>query len=128
MFLALSEDIFWFKHNRNLTYTPRTADELEVLRIQLARQKERQERADSTQEWIKQLEAGEWNENSERTIDQQLWLEQLLDILIKGSESQYWKEISSHLEWGATLGYDEEKMIKNWLIMQTRHTNYWNSI
>ena len=42
LFVALREDVFWFKHNRNLTYTPRTTDELEVLRIQLARQKERQ--------------------------------------------------------------------------------------
>ena len=115
LFVALREDAFWFKHNRNLTYSPRTTDELEVLRIQLARQKERQERADSIQEWIKQLESGEWNEKSERTADQQLWLDQLLDILIKGAESQHWKEMSSHLEWGATLGYDEEKIIKKWL-------------
>ena len=98
-----------------MTYTPRTADELEVLRIQLARQKEHQERADSIQEWIKQLESGEWNEKSERTADQQLWTDQLIDILIKGVESQHWKEISSHLDWGATIGYDEEKMLKNWL-------------
>ena len=40
LFVALREDEFWFKHNRNLTYTPRTADELEILRIQLARQKD----------------------------------------------------------------------------------------
>ena len=98
LFVALREDVFWFKHNRNLTYTPRTADELEVLRIQLARQKERQERADSIQEWIKQLESGEWNEKSERTADQQLWLDQLLDILIKSAESQHWKEMSSYFE------------------------------
>jgi len=25
LFLALREDSFWFKHNRNLTYTPRTS-------------------------------------------------------------------------------------------------------
>ena len=104
LFVALREDVFWFKHNRNLTYTPRTADELEVLQIQLDRQKERQERADSIQEWIKQLESGKWNEKSERTADQQLWLDQLLDILIHGAESQNWKEISSYLEWGPTFG------------------------
>jgi len=115
LFIALREDVFWFKHNRNLTYTPRTTEELEVLRIQLARQRERQERADSIQEWIKQIESGEWNEKSERTADQQLWLDRLLDILIKGAESQHWKEMSSYLEWGATLGYDVEKLIKKWL-------------
>jgi len=115
LFIALREDLFWFKHNRNLTYTPRTADELEVLRIQLIRQKERQERADSIQEWIKQLESGKWNEKSGRTADQQFWLDQLLDILIKGSESQHWKEMASLLEWATTLGYDEEKVLKNWL-------------
>jgi len=115
LFVVLREDLFWFKHNRNLTYTPRTADELEVLRIQLARKKERQQRADIIQEWIKQLESGEWNGNLERTTDQQFWLDQLLDILIKGAESQHWKEMSSHLKWEATLGYDEEKMLKNWL-------------
>ena len=115
LFVALREDVFWFKHNRNLTYTPRTADELEVLRIQLVRQKKRQESADSIHEWIKKIESGEWNEISERTADQQLWLDQLLDILIKGTESQHWKEMSSLLEWGATLGYYEEKMLKNLL-------------
>ncbi len=115
LFLALREDVFWFKHNRNLTYTPRTSDELEVLRIQLARQKERKERSDSIKQWIKQLESGKWNEKSERTADQQLWLDQLIDILIKSSDSQYWKELSTHMEWGSTLGYDEEKIIKNLL-------------
>ena len=98
-----------------MSYTPRTSDELEILRIQLSRQKERQERSDTIQRWINLLESGEWNENSERTADQQFWLDELLDILVKGSESQHWKEMSYHLEWGATLGYDEEKIIKKWL-------------
>ncbi len=115
LFMALREDLFWFKKNRNMSYTPRTSDELEILRIQLTRQKESQERYDTIQRWINLLESREWNENSVRTADQQFWLDQLLDILVKGSESKHWKEMSSHLEWGATLGYDEEKIIKKWL-------------
>ncbi len=115
LFMALREDLFWFKKNRNMSYTPRTSDELEILRIQLSRQKERQERSDTIQRWINLVESGEWNENSERTADQQFWLDELLDILVKGSESQHWKEMSSHLEWDATLGYDEEKIIKKLL-------------
>ena len=115
LFMALREDLFWFKKNRNMSYTPRTSEELEILRIQLKRQKELQEKSDTIQRWINLLESGEWNENSERTADQQFWLDELLDILVKGSESQHWKEMSSHLEWGATLGYDEEKIIKKWL-------------
>ena len=88
---------------------------MEILRIQLTRQKERQERSDTIQLWINLIESGEWKENSERTADQQFWLDKLLDILVKGSESQHRKEMSSHLEWGATLGYDEEKNIKKWV-------------
>ena len=42
LFMALREDLFWFKKNRNMSYTPRTSEELEILRIQLTRQKERQ--------------------------------------------------------------------------------------
>ena len=45
LFMALREDLFWFKKNRNMSYTPRTSDELKILRIQLSRQKERQERS-----------------------------------------------------------------------------------
>lgn len=115
MFMALREDTFWFKHNRNLTYTPRNAEELEALRIQLARQKERQERGNNIQQWIKQLESGEWNSDSVISMDQQLWLDQLLNLLIKGSESPDWKEMSSLLDWGTTLGYNEEKTLKHWL-------------
>jgi len=115
LFLALREDLFWFRHNRNLTYTPRTSYELGALRMQLDKQKERQEKAESIKYWIKLLDSGEWNEKSERSAEQQLWLDQLLDILIKGAESQHWKEISTNLEWGSNLGYDEEKMLKDWL-------------
>ncbi len=115
LFLALREDLFWFKHNRNFTYTPRTLEELEVVRIQLARKKERQERLFSIKHWIKQIESGELNEKSYLTGEQKFWLDQLLEILVKGSYSQYWKEISSHFKWGETFGYDEEKMLKKWL-------------
>ena len=32
LFLSLRTDSFWFKHNRNLTYTPRTDEELELIK------------------------------------------------------------------------------------------------
>ena len=52
LFMALREDLFWFKKNRNMSYTPRTSEELEILQIQLTRQKERQERFDTINLWI----------------------------------------------------------------------------
>ena len=115
LFVALREDLYWFKHNRNFTYTPRTLEELEVVGIQLAKQKERQERTCSIKDWITKLESGELNEKSYLTAGQKFWFDQLLEILIKGTESQHWKEMSYHLKWGESFGYDEEKMLKKWL-------------
>ena len=56
LFLALREDSFWFKHNRNLTYTPRTSAELKLLQVQLLRQREQRERAVNIQKWISRMQ------------------------------------------------------------------------
>ena len=115
LFLALREDSFWFKHNRNLTYTPRTSAELELLQVQLVRQHERRKRAVNIQKWIKHLESGAWNEDSEITAEQQIWLDQLLNLLADGTDSPHWKEMSSLLGWGTSIGPGEENSLKRWL-------------
>ncbi len=115
LFLALREDSFWFKHNRNLTYTPRTEEELELLKVQLARQKELKERELNIQTWIKNLESGDWDADSEISTEQRQWLHQLLNLLTEGTDSQYWKEMSSLLDWGSALGIGEENALKRWL-------------
>ncbi|MDE0792484.1 MAG: RNB domain-containing ribonuclease, partial [SAR324 cluster bacterium] len=115
LFLAMRADSFWFKHNRNLTYTPRTEEELELLKIQLARQKELKERELNIQTWIKNLESGDWHADSEISTEQKQWLHQLLNLLTEGTDSQYWKEMSSLLDWGSALGIGEENAIKRWL-------------
>mgnify|MGYP006409930283 FL=1 len=115
LFLAMRADSFWFKHNRNLTYTPRTEEELELLKVQLARQKELKERALNIQTWIKNLESGDWHADSEISTEQRQWLDQLLNLLTEGTDSQYWKEISTLLDWGSSFGIGEENALKRWL-------------
>ena len=115
LFLAIRADSFWFKHNRNLTYTPRTEEELELLKVQLARQKELKDRALNIQTWIKNLECGDWHADSEISTEQRQWLDQLLNLLTEGTDSQYWKEISTLLEWGSSFGIGEENSLKRWL-------------
>jgi len=115
LFLAMRADSYWFKHNRNLTYTPRTEEELELLKVQLARQKEHKERELNVQTWINNLESGDWHADSEISTEQRQWLHQLLNLLTEGTDSQYWKEMSSLLDWGSALGISEENALKRWL-------------
>ena len=115
LFLAMREDSFWFKHNRNLTYTPRTEEELSLLKVQLARQKELKERELNIQTWIKNLESGDWHADSEISTEQKQWLHQLLNLLTEGTDSQHWKEMSSLLDWGSSFGIGEENALKRWL-------------
>ena len=115
LFFALRADSLWFKHNRNLTYTPRTEEELELQKVQLSRQQELKERAVNLQKWIKQLESGEWHADSKISSEKMKWLEQLLNLLTEGTDSQYWKEISSLLDWSSSFGIGEENTLKRWL-------------
>ena len=55
LFISLSEDFFWFKHNRNLTYTPRTHNELELLKIQLLSKEKIEKKRKIIQNLIQQL-------------------------------------------------------------------------
>jgi exoribonuclease-2 len=115
LFLAMREDSFWFKHNRNLTYTPRTEEELSLLKVQLARQKELKDRELNMQTWIKNLESGDWHADSEISTEQKQWLHQLLNLLTEGTDSKHWKEMSSLLNWGSSFGIGEENALKRWL-------------
>ena len=115
LFLALREDYFWFKHNRNFTYTPRTSAELELLQVQMEIQREREKRTIKIQSWIRNIESGSWNADLGITAEQQIWLDQLLSLLANGTDSPYWKELSSLLGWGTSIGLGEENSIKRWL-------------
>ena len=42
-------------------------------------------------------------------------MDQLLNVLVEGTDSQYWKEISSILEWNSSIGVSEESALKRWL-------------
>ncbi|HBJ46536.1 MAG TPA: hypothetical protein DDY69_04295, partial [Deltaproteobacteria bacterium] len=87
LFLSLREDSFWFKHNRNFTYTPRTGVELETIKAQMARGKKLKEQEVRINKWIKQLESGDWNAESEISAEQQNWIDQLLNLLTDGTDS-----------------------------------------
>ena len=115
LFLSLRKNSFWFKHNRNLTYTPRTKKELELIKVQLSRQKDFQEYSEKIFQWIKLLESGAWNSETEISYEQKNWLDQLFNLLIEGTNSKYWKEISSVLDWGSSFGIGEERTIMRWL-------------
>ncbi|HIO60750.1 MAG TPA: RNB domain-containing ribonuclease [Deltaproteobacteria bacterium] len=115
LFLSLREDSFWFKHNRNFTYTPRTGVELETIKAQMAREKKLKEQEVRINKWIKQLESGDWNAESEISAEQQNWIDQLLNLLTDGTDSQYWKEMSSLLDWSNSFGFGEENCLKRWL-------------
>ena len=115
LFLAMRADSFWFKHNRNLTYTPRTEEELGLLKVQLVRQKEVKDRAINVKSWIKQLEDGNWHKDSNISTEQKQWLDQLLNVLVDGTGSQYWAEISTILEWDSSIGISQENSLKRWL-------------
>ncbi len=115
LFITLRENSFWFKHNRNLTYTPRTQEELALLKIQLLRQEKIEEKRNKIQEWIKQLESGEWNKDSAISSEQKDLLQQIQNLLIKGSDSKYWKELSLILNLGPSLDIIKENKLKKWI-------------
>jgi len=115
LFFSLRENSFWFKHNRNLTYTPRTQEELENLRVQLTRQKDSKEYSEKVKAWIKLLETDKWGTESKISTKQKNWIDQLLNLLVEGTESKFWKEFSSALGWGASFGNTEEKSLLKWL-------------
>jgi len=115
LFISLREDTFWFRHNRNLTYTPRTHEELGLLKIQLLKKKELEKRNYNIQKWIKYLESGKLAKGYEIPYEHQDWLNKLLNLLIEGSDSKYWKDMSPILKFGSTFGISEENKLKKWL-------------
>ena len=117
LFLALRNDSFWFKHNRNLTYTPRTSEELALLKVQFARLQEQQKRTVNIQKWIKQLESGEWNANTKITFSDNVTIDG--QELKKGTYAIFtipnetsWDVIfySDSNNWGAPQKWDESKV------------------
>jgi len=124
LFMSLSEDFFWFKHNRNLTYTPRTHDELELLKIQLLSQKKIEEKREKVQNLIKQLESEKWGEDTEISSENKDLLTQILNLLIKGTDSKYWKEMSLILKLGSSLDIVKENKLKKWLSQAGQPISY----
>tara|TARA_B100000700_G_C15018521_1_gene844521 strand:+ start:441 stop:2423 length:1983 start_codon:yes stop_codon:yes gene_type:complete len=115
LFFSLRDDLLWFKHNRNLTYTPRTKGEIRILKIQLLSQEKMQEKKSKIQKWIKQLDNGKWVKDSDLLDEKDNFINELLNLLIEGSNSKYWKEMSTILDFGSSFGINEEKKLKKWL-------------
>ena len=115
LLFALRDDTLWFRHNRNLTYTPRTTSEVEQLEIQKARRQERLKNAERVQEWIHVLESDAVSEAFLEEEQVHEWLDLIEQLLVKGHESPQWKEYASLLGWGQIMSYSEERRLKQWL-------------
>ena len=123
LLLELREDNRWFKRNRDLTYTPRTEEEIEQLEIQAQRIREREAQKERIQGWIQELEGPKneseyWQEESRAK-----WLDQFEKILVQGHESPAWKEMAPLLGWGQVMSYSEERKLKSWLNQAGRNVN-----
>ena len=115
LFLSLRDDLIWFKQNRNLTYTPRTKEEIKLIKIQLNREKKIKEKTTKFQKWINDIESGNWGNDYIINSEKALFINQLIDLLIEGSESIHWKEMSTILNLGSYFGIDQENKLKKWL-------------
>ena len=93
-FLVLREDNRWFKRNRDLTYTPRTEEEIEQLEIQAQRIREREAQKERIQGWIQELEGPKSESESWQEESRAKWLDQLEKMLVQGHESPAWKEMT----------------------------------
>ena len=74
LLLALREDNRWFKRNRDLTYTPRTEEEIEQLEIQAQRIREREAQKERIQGWIQELEGPKNESESWQEESRAKWL------------------------------------------------------
>ncbi len=115
LLLALREDSRWFKCNRNLSYTPRSPQELEQIDIQNAREQERTQKAEQLQAWIARLESNSQPSPVDLGGEAKTWLDSLLHILIHGHECRQWKDMAPLLGWGQVMGYAEERKLKLWM-------------
>ena len=123
LLLALREDNRWFKRNRDLTYTPRTEEEIEQLEIQAQRIREREAQKERIQGWIQELEGPKNESESWQEESRAKWLDQLEMMLVQGHESPAWKEMAPLLGWGQVMSYSEERKLKSWLNQAGRNVN-----
>ncbi|MGA0294392.1 MAG: ribonuclease catalytic domain-containing protein [bacterium] len=123
LLLALREDNRWFKRNRDLTYTPRTEEEIEQLEIQAQRIREREAQKERIQGWIQELEGPKNESESWQEESRAKWLDQLEKMLVQGHESPAWKEVAPLLGWGQVMSYSEERKLKSWLNQAGRNVN-----
>ena len=107
LFFSLRDDSLWFKQNRNLTYTPRTKKEIELLKVQFNREKEIKQKTTKVQKWIKDIESGNWVNDYSMQSEKSYFIKQILKLLIEGSEYKYWKEISMILNLGSSFGIED---------------------
>ena len=123
LLLALREDNRWFKRNRDLTYTPRTEEEIEQLEIQAQRIRERETQKEQIQGWIQELEGPKGESESWQEESRAKWLDQLEKMLVQRHESSAWKEMAPLLGWGQVMSYSEERKLKSWLNQAGRNVN-----
>ena len=64
------------------------------------------------QKWINDIESGNWGNDYIINSEKALFINQLIDLLIEGSESIHWKEMSTILNLGSYFGIDQENKLK----------------
>ena len=117
LLLALQADERWFRRTRSQGYIPRSAEELTQLDAQLAREQARVEKITQIQEWVRQLEAGEWTPETPRSKEQEGWLAQLVRLLSEGQNASHWKEFSPLLRLGSILDTPEQQRLRRLLAL-----------
>ncbi|HIL87492.1 MAG TPA: RNB domain-containing ribonuclease [Deltaproteobacteria bacterium] len=120
LLLALQADERWFRRTRNQGYVPRSAEELAQLDAQLARKQARAAKIAQIQEWIRQLEDGEWTPETPRNEAQEDWLVQLVRLLAEGREAPHWKEFAPLLGLGPILDVPEQQRLRRLLALAGR--------
>ncbi|MEE2717372.1 MAG: RNB domain-containing ribonuclease [SAR324 cluster bacterium] len=120
LLLALQADELWFRRTRGQGYLPRSAEELAQLDAQLAREQAKTERIMQIQEWVRQLEAGEWTPETPRSEAQEDWLAQLMRLLAEGRDAPHWKEFAPLLGLGTLLDTPEQLRLRRLLALAGR--------
>ena len=120
LLLALQADERWFRRTRSQGYLPRSAEELTQLDAQLAREQARAEKVAQIQEWVRQLEVGEWTPETPRSEQQEGWLAQLVRLLSEGRDAPHWKEFAPLLGLGSILDVPEQQRLRRLLALAGR--------
>ncbi|MBF0278202.1 MAG: RNB domain-containing ribonuclease [SAR324 cluster bacterium] len=114
LYLSLESDRRFFKR-KNSVFTARTSEELAQIDAKAKREKEQQEWESRIQQWILELETGNWTPKTQASEEQILWIQQLQSVLVYGKNSAYWKSISPLFNLSASPSEDEEAKLRSLL-------------